>query len=116
MNAWLYLALGKLLNASANFMVKLGSARPTEDSPVGLVKSALTNGWVLAGMAAFVLAFLMYAKALHTLPLTIAYPVMTAVGFILLVGASTVLLHQAVNWSVIIGGLLVVGGIVVIAR
>ena len=78
-----------VLNAAANLMMKIGSARVEQTGgflahgPVGAIRTLLTSPVLLAGLICFGLnAFLyMFALQSRTLKISIAYPIMVGGGF-----------------------------------
>ncbi len=84
------LVLALLLNAAANLMIKFGmramdlelhGAGALSQGFGGLIQLLLRHWIVLAGLGCFALNVVFYAFALQKMPISIAYPIMVASGF-----------------------------------
>ncbi len=99
------------LNALANILVKASALKKDEQTAAGLIQGFLLNPWLIAGLASFGLAFLAYRYVLSTgIPLSVAYPIMTTLGFAIVLLASRFFFQETLNglqWGGI--GFLVVG-------
>ncbi len=80
-----------------------------------LVKTA-GNGYLLLGVLFFVLALVAYAVALSKINLSIAYPIMTSLGFLIVISFSFLYLHEAVTFFHWLGLLLIITGVFLIAQ
>jgi len=74
--------------------------------------SQFTNLWILSGFAAAVIAALCWIAALTKFELTYAYPFMS-LSFVLVLGLSVPLLHEAITAPKVIGMALIVAGIII---
>jgi drug/metabolite transporter (DMT)-like permease len=83
-----------------------GSTRP-------LVTLAATTPWVLLGLAVFAVSAVAWLGALSRVPLNVAYP-FNAVGYIVILAASVVVLHEHANLLTWAGSLLVVSGLIIV--
>lgn len=103
--------LAILLNALANILVKASALKKDEESVEGLVKGFLLNPVLIAGLASFGLAFVAYRYVLSQgIPLSVAYPIMTTLGFAVVLVASRFFFNETLNlvqWGGI--GFLVLG-------
>jgi undecaprenyl phosphate-alpha-L-ara4N flippase subunit ArnE len=75
--------------------------------------SAATSPMVLGGLAIFAISAVAWLAVLSRVPLSVAYP-FNALGYLIILVASAVLLHEratAVTWA---GSLLVVAGLVIV--
>ncbi len=74
---------------------------------------ALTSPWILGGLVIFGVSAIAWLVTLSTVPLSIAYP-FNALGYVVILLASSVLLHERTNvWTwvgtgVVVSGLLLV--------
>lgn len=99
---WLTLAFG--LNAFANILLKLGANK-------GLV---LGNWQLLGGLFFFAINVVFYFLALRALPLSVAYPIMVAMSFLLINGYAFLTLGEPVTPLQIVGYVLIIGGLVLV--
>lgn len=111
--AYLYLALALSLNSIANILLKLGAERGLSLSG-GLLAMAEANWQVLLGLSIFALNVIFYFLALRALPLSIAYPVMVAMSFLIVNSYALIALHEPVTAGQYIGYLLIVIGLTLV--
>lgn len=97
-------------NALANILIKASSFSKVEESVEGFLAS-LFNPWLIGGLASFGLAFLAYRHVLSLgIPLSVAYPIMTTMGFAIVLVASRFLFSEQLDWIQYTGiGFLVLG-------
>jgi len=77
-----------------------------------LVKAA-TSPWVIGGLAVFGISALAWLTTLSRLPLSVAYP-FNALGLLLIIGSSVVVLNEKVQPLAWLGAFLVAGGLVLV--
>lgn len=113
-SAVIALALGIGLNALANVLLKVSALRLEErnraEAPVGLVAQYVEPVF-LVGLVTFGLALFAYRRALQSFPLSIAYPLMTSVGYLLVLCVSAAFLHETLSPRQFAGIALIVGGV-----
>lgn len=104
-------------NATANILIKAGMSRLALDGvgPVAIARQILTNGTVLGGIVLFGVNVLAYAYALNRIPLSQAYPIMTSVGFMIVVSASVFFFGESLDIYQVSGLLLILAGVILIA-
>ncbi len=119
------LVVALALNAAANLMIKFGmrsidlelaGASPMADGLAGLVRLLLRNWVLLAGLGCFALNVVFYAFALQKLAISVAYPIMVASGFGIIVTVAGMLLGErlsAVQW---IGVAAILIGVTLVAK
>lgn len=115
---YIFLIVALFLNAAANILMKLGAERmgATKSTAVSLIaKGLLTNYSLILGLFLFALNVIFYVIALSRIHLSIAYPIMTAGGFILITFFSFFYLKEPITLQQIIGISLVAIGITLIA-
>jgi multidrug transporter EmrE-like cation transporter len=103
--------LAIVLNAGANVLMKASAVNRVEG-----LQDQILNPFMIAGLASFGLAFLAYRQVLlRGIPLSIAYPVMTTAGFIIVLAASHFVFHERLDGQQWTGIALLVAGIWLIA-
>lgn len=112
---WVLLAGAILANATANVLVKV-AARHLGGAATWNLAQMAHNGWLLGGIASFAGALLLYTAALRHFPLTVAYPLMTGVGFVLVTLAAVVFLHEGYPWTRALGTAAILVGVVLLTR
>ena len=78
-----------------------------------LAVAAATNLWVLGGLVVFGVSALAWLMTLSRVPLNIAYP-FNAMGYLAILGASVLVLHEKANVWTLVGSLMVVAGLIVV--
>jgi multidrug transporter EmrE-like cation transporter len=104
-------------NATANILIKHGASKIGETK--GLVDfglKAITNPSILAGAILFVVVLAAYSAVLMKLPLSIAYPLMTSFGFLIVVTASIYLFGERLHLPQLVGMALILIGLWLVAR
>ena len=92
--------------------MQIASARAA-DSGGSLVLRAATSPWVLLGLVVFGVSAIAWLGALSKLPLSVAYP-FNAVGYLVILLASIIVLHERANVLTWVGSLMVVSGLVLV--
>ncbi len=106
---WL-LALAVLFNSLANIVVKWAMRGESQLFAEGIAQAAkglATNYWLWAGIALFGLAFILYSLVLTRVNLSIAYPVMTSLGLVI-ISLVSLLVFKEVITGLQAGGLLLI--------
>jgi len=111
--AYLYLALAFTLNAVANILLKLGSQRGITLHG-SLISIALGNWEALVGCGLFAINILFYFLALRALPLSIAYPIMVAMSFIIINSYAFFELKEGLATGQLIGYVLIIVGLILV--
>ena len=109
--SWIALSLGVVLNALANVLIKAGVVRVGSADGIGFAQSALSEPLLYAGVVAFALALAAYAFALSRLELSIAYPLMTSLGLIIVAVASVRLFGETYDLKKAAGTVLIMAGV-----
>jgi len=77
-----------------------------------LVKAA-TSPWVIGGLVVFGVSALAWLTTPSRVPLSVAYP-FNAIGLLIVIGSSVVILHERVTLLGWLGAFLVAGGLVLV--
>ena len=102
--------------ACAQLMLKYGMQAATaraHHTGGSLVFAAAASPWVLGGLAVFAVSAVAWLGALSRVPLSVAYP-FNALGYIAILAASIVILHERASLLTWAGSLLVVAGLVIV--
>lgn len=102
--------------SSGQLMLKHGMQLATaraKGSGGSLAFAAATTPWVLLGLLVFAVSAVAWLAALSRVPLSIAYP-FNALGYIVILTASILVLHERANLLTWAGSLLVVSGLVIV--
>lgn len=118
---WLLLLGGVLLNAAAQLLLK--AATRTSGalvSDAGNVSWSAAEGLLRtaplwAGLACYGVSVLLWLGALSRVPVSIAYP-MLSIGYVVNAFAAAILFGEALTVAKMSGILLIVAGVVILAR
>ncbi|HXP21404.1 MAG TPA: hypothetical protein VN840_17310 [Streptosporangiaceae bacterium] len=101
--------------AVAQVMLKHGMQMASARAAAGrsLPVAAATSPWVLLGLAVFGISAIAWLTTLSRVPLSVAYP-FNAVGYLGILLASILVLHERANAATWIGSLLVVSGLILV--
>ena len=112
--AFLFFAV--IAAACAQLMLKYGIQAATaraHHTGGSLVFAAAASPWVLGGLAVFAVSAVAWLGALSRVPLSVAYP-FNALGYIAILTASVVILHERASLLTWAGSLLVVSGLLIV--
>jgi len=112
----LLLLFAVIAAATGQLMLKHGMTGVAEivnrDGGSVLLRAA-TAPWVIGGLAVFGISALAWLTTLSRVPLSVAYP-FNAVGLLIVVGSSVVVLHEKVSPLAWLGVLAVFGGLILV--
>jgi quaternary ammonium compound-resistance protein SugE len=109
---YLWCALAALASTGATYFIKLSTQ---------VAESSLFWNWprlfyLGTAVASYGIGFVWYSFALKRLPISLAYPVMTAVTLVMITGVGAVLLSEELNAMKLIGLVLVAVGAFFLTR
>jgi multidrug transporter EmrE-like cation transporter len=107
---WIVLLLAVVLNALANVLIKAGVNR-LGASGLAVLPAALGEPMLYAGVLAFAFALIAYAVALSRIDLSVAYPLMTSLGLLIVAVASWRWFGETYDARKIAGTLLILAGV-----
>lgn len=116
MNIHVYWLLGLAIffNALANIVIKWAMQGETQIFAHGMaaaLRSLATNYGAWAGITLFGLAFVLYSMVLTRVNLSIAYPVMTSLGLVIISLVSVLVFREALTFTQIGGIILIIAGV-----
>lgn len=115
---YFFLIIALVFNATANILMKLAARRVPSLDGQSLFQKALslaTNWQLVLGLVLFASNILFYLLALKRINLSIAYPIMTSGGFLIISVFSVYYLHEALTALQIAGIALIAAGIALLA-
>jgi multidrug transporter EmrE-like cation transporter len=117
MNTYLVLALAIILNALANILMKVAMLKQEKTADIiTIVTQSLTNPVLLLGIFSFGLALVAYCFVLAKINLSIAYPLMTSLGFLIVILASWLFLDENITKIQVVGFTCIIAGVWMVAR
>ena len=100
MKICIVLVLAILFNAGANILIKIAMQKSPvlieQGTIMGSLLQAVRNPWLLLGVSCFGLALVAYSAVLSKINLSIAYPVMTGAGFLIVFLVSALYLKEQI--------------------
>ncbi len=115
---YVILGLAIIFNAVANILIKLGMSKVTlgpEFNALQMIITMLTNLYVISGIISFGLALVLYSYVLNKINLSIAYPLMTSLGYAIVVSFSVLFFKETLALYQIIGLILIISGVWMVA-
>jgi len=114
---YLWCVLAAIASALASYLIKTSSASTPSNV---LLSEALTDLsrllYLACAVGAYGIGFVFYTLALKKLPMSLAYPVMTAFTIILVAIVGTLALEEPLSWVRCIGILLIMVGAFFVAQ
>lgn len=110
----IFLILAIVFNAGANIFMKAGVVKDPVKIQNGIsafIMSYLSNWQLMSGLVFFGIALIFYTKALEKFNLSIAYPLMTSCGLIIVTLWSVLIFHERLNILQTGGLFMIIGGI-----
>lgn len=112
---YLFLVLAFITNGAANVLLKMGADRGVSlDMSQGIVRLLAAHAHLLAGLALFAVNVVLYVIALRSFPLSVAYPIMVGMSFVVANIGAVLFLHEPVSWQHLLGYALILSGITVV--
>ncbi|MEJ5228900.1 MAG: SMR family transporter [Pseudothermotoga sp.] len=102
-------------NALANVLVKVGALSLETKGFRQLLMSAARNVYIWLGLICFGLAFIFYTMVLTKAKLSVAYPIMTSAGFVIVSLFSYFLFKENFSFWKILGILIIAIGIWIVS-
>jgi multidrug transporter EmrE-like cation transporter len=114
--SYVILILAITFNAVANILMKIGMLR---EKPVsgfaGFMLGMIMNPALIAGVVCFAIGLAAYCFVLTKLNLSVAYPIMTSVGYVIVIIASWLFLKETITAIQIAGFSLIIAGVWMVA-
>jgi len=106
-----------VLNAAANILMKVGALKPKESNQLlEVFLNMVMNPIIIAGIICFALGLAAYNYVLIKINLSVAYPINTSLGYILVILVSWLVLKETIT-LVQLGGIgLIIAGVWMVAR
>ena len=116
---YILLASAILLNAAANILIKAGmrhmgslAGRPFIDIGLGMI----TNPFLICGVISFAVTLALYSLVLSKMNLSVAYPVMTSLGLLVVTTFSWLFFSEKISFLQWSGYVFIIAGVWMVAR
>ncbi|MCL6611478.1 MAG: hypothetical protein K6T66_08065 [Peptococcaceae bacterium] len=120
MRIYLVLLLAIVFNSGANIMIKAAMRKspiiPEQGAVLQAFAQAAKNPFLIGGVVLFGLALAAYSVVLSRINLSVAYPVMTGAGFLLVFLFSGLYFREGITAAHILGSALILAGVWILAR
>lgn len=111
----LWFALSVACDVGGQLCLKIGADELPEAKGFALVRVLLSQPWVVAGVAIYIVEIFVWLRILAEAPLSIAFPI-ASLNFLGVTAASGIFLKEPVGRRQWIGATLITLGVVVVAR
>lgn len=117
MRTTLFFTVTIFFNAMANILIKVGMNGIGQTSGyLQLIKKAVVNPALLLGISFFTLGFVFYCYVLSRANLSVAYPIITSVGYMLVIIVSWLYLRETIVVPQLVGFALIMTGVWLVAK
>ncbi len=115
--SYIILILAITFNAVANILMKIGMLKEKQAANlVSFILGLILNPVLIAGIICFALGLAAYCYVLTKLNLSIAYPIMTSVGYVIVIIASWLFLKETITLIQIAGFAFIIAGVWMVAH
>ncbi len=115
--SYVILVLAITFNAIANILMKVGMLKEKQSSSlVGFIINMSLNPILIGGIICFALGLAAYCYVLTKLNLSIAYPIMTSLGYVIVIIASWLFLKETITLVQIAGFAFIITGVWMVAH
>ena len=109
-------AIAIVLNAIANILMKVGALKPKEATQITkFFLNMILNPLIISGVVCFALGLAAYNYVLIKTDLSVAYPIMTSVGYVIVILASWLFLKETITLIQLTGIALIIAGVWMVA-
>ena len=116
------LALAFVMVGTSSLMIKAGAKAVEHEHQTGIglsflasIKTAVLNPWTIGGVMCGAMALAAYSFALRRFPVSLAYPIMTSIGYTIIVCGAAVLFSERLNVRQMIGVGVILAGVWIVA-
>lgn len=109
---YIFLFIALILNTAANTMMKSGASNLAYFKEYGPINGLLKNYIILIGILFFAVNVIFYILALSKINLSVAYPIMTIGGLLLITIFSYIFFKETLTPGQIVGVLFLAAGVV----
>jgi multidrug transporter EmrE-like cation transporter len=116
-----YVALAAGLSATGNLIIKnaaqsMGGLNLSGGHLAQTLLHLFTNPGIILGLALYLVGFVLWAKVLSTVDISLAYPIFVSLAFVIVVVGSRIFFGESLNPIKILGIAVIALGIIVVSR
>ena len=108
---YFFLVSAVLFNSLANLLLKIQSQKGLDMSNLNIWYLITHNYLFISSVVAFAINLIFYLFALKHISMSVAYPIMIAVSFIIINGAAHFIFHEQIQLLQVLGYLLILVGV-----
>lgn len=105
-----------VLNAVANILMKAGVPPRQTSHVTDVLRNMVSNPFIIAGVVCFALGLAAYNYVLIKTDLSVAYPIMTSVGYVIVILAAWLFFKESLTMVQVSGIALIAAGVWMVAR
>ena len=109
--SYFYLVSAVLFNSLANLLLKTQSQKGLDFSNLNLGYLITHNYLFISSVLAFAVNLVFYLLALRHISISIAYPIMIAISFVIINGAAHFVFHEQIQMIQVVGYILILVGL-----
>ncbi len=114
---YIVFAISIILNALANILMKAGALKPKENTQLmDVFLNMALNPKIIIGIICFALGLAAYNYVLIKINLSVAYPINTSLGYVLVILASWLIFKENITLVQLAGIGLIISGVWMVAR
>lgn len=113
---WIVLSIAVFFNALANILVKVGVVDKNCQLNISTLREVITKPSIIGGILSFIFALMAYGYVLSKMNLSVAYPLMTSIGFGIITLASYFLFKESISPIQVIGFLFILSGVWMVGK
>lgn len=113
---WIILSIAIFLSALANILIKIGVMDKGIKLDIRMIIEIITTPAIIGGIISFILALFAYGYVLTKMNLSLVYPLMTSLGFMIVIIGSCFFLKESITLIQIIGFLFILSGVWMVAK
>ena len=117
MKIYIVFGLAIIFNAMANILMKMGMLRVDNRGDIlHMASQSVAQPAIPFGIVSFILALVCYLYVLSKVNLSIAYPLMTSMGFLIVISTSWAFLKEPITTIQVVGFVFIILGVWLTAR
>ena len=108
LKAFILLVIAAICSTTGNILLKFSKTANLSFMPHWLAE---LKPLFFAAVVFYLLNLIAFSKSLEVLPVSVSYPVLAALGFVMLTITSSILLHESLTWLQLAGLCVIILGI-----
>ena len=110
--AFLWIFFACIFSCAGNLFIKIAI---TQASPNDMFWAQYLNSYFIFGASFFVINLVFFGLALKTSPVSIAYPILATLSFVILTFTAAIVLGEQITWQQLLGLVVCLCGVALLA-